>query len=101
MAEWWEWTGEPGPWESNAAPEIDWGSFTQGGPGSWAGQVTTDFANGPTTRVAVAGGNWLQHLLSGGGQALSSLFGKGGAGGPLLSALGSLGGGALGQQRGQ
>ena len=42
MAEWWEWTGEPGPWESNAAPDMYAGgspTFTEGGgstlPTTW------------------------------------------------------------------
>ena len=34
MADWWEWTGEPGPWESNAAPDLWAGgspTFNEGG----------------------------------------------------------------------
>ena len=83
MAEWWEWTGEPGPWESNAAPDLDWGDFTRGGPGSWYGQETTDWANGPDDRGGGGGGggggNWLQSILAslGGPKGIASLLSGG------------------------
>ena len=38
MAEWWEWSGEPGPWESNAAPDLWSGgspTFNEGGGGDY------------------------------------------------------------------
>ena len=50
MAEWWEWTGEPGPWESNAAPDV------------WAGgSPTFNEAGGDSFTTALP----IRHLLAG------------------------------------
>jgi len=111
---WLDWGGEQ-PWQegygvlaSGAAPSLDWGSFTAGGPGSWFGQELTDYWNGG------AGGGLGAAALPAAAQAAARLAqwqgggggGAGGAGsalgglaswlGPAISALGSLGGGLIG-----
>jgi hypothetical protein len=85
MAEWWDWTGEPGPWQSNEAPALDWGDFTRGGPGSWYGQETTDWANGPSDDGRGGGiPPWLSSILGAVGPALKQF------GGPAATTIGSL-----------
>jgi hypothetical protein len=111
--DWLGWSGGgQGPLLSDAGAGLDWGSFTSGGPGSFAGQWLTDTANGGVgslsledqVRQAIAGrpdlygsastpGNWLTTALG----SLGSFLGKNaGLLGPAASALGSLGGGAIG-----
>ena len=135
MAEWWEWTGEPGPWESNAAPDMYAGgspTFTEGGgstlPTTWeeyqrggyAQLVPEALASRPDLYGPNAAADYLAQgggyptgggdpggsfwgslgnlLLGAGGTAAGALGGGGGGGilGPLLSSLGSIGGGAIG-----
>ena len=117
MAEWWEWTGEPGPWQSNEAPDLWAGgspTFDESGGGSFYdspayqqftgwGDPTGIGSSGDPNFQGEGSGFWgsLGGLASGALGAVGSLFGGGagggaGIGGPLLSALGSIGGGAIG-----
>ena len=115
MAEWWEWTGEPGPWESNAAPDLWAGgspTFNEAGGGVILADERLPISNllAGAIRLALArvairastgegSGGCSAASLGGAGAvavACSAVAGGGGIGGPLLSALGSLGGGAIG-----
>ena len=78
MAEWWEWTGEPGPLQANEAPEIDWSQYTSDAPGSWENQITTTAADGDGGNT-----NWLAQILS----AVAPLAKQ--FGGPAASVIGS------------
>lgn len=92
--DWLNWSGETGipVLASDVAPTIDWSSFTAGGPGSWAGQMTTDFLNG-----SGSGGSSLLSTLGSLGSGLGKFLGSNASWlGPAASALGSLGTGLLG-----
>lgn len=86
-----------GPYVSNAATPLDYSGYYGGGPGSFGGQVTTDYANGPfDTGMAGGGGGLLNTILGGLGQVGSFLGKNAGTIGPLLSGAGSIAGGAIG-----
>ena len=118
MAEWWEWTGEPGPWESNAAPDMYAGgspTFTEGGgstlPTTWeeyqrggyAQLVPEALASRPDLYGPNAAADYLAQgggYPTGGGDPGGSFWGSlgnllRGAGGTAAGALGGGGGGGI------
>lgn len=118
MAEWWEWTGEPGPWQANEAPDMwagasptfdesggGWGGYDQPiGPG--LGWDASSYPTGGGGIIDPLTGNPIQSASGGGGFWNSILGGLGSVGsflgnnaswlGPLASGAGSLAGGAIG-----
>jgi hypothetical protein len=88
------------PWNSPMPADTPgWEAFT-----GWGGDETqTGWYQNADLDTSGGGGNWLQTILGGLGGAGKLLAGGGGAGaggagllGPLLSSLGSVGGGAIG-----
>ena len=92
MAEWYDWTGEPGPWQTNEAPDLWAGGspqFNEGGRDtlSLEDQVRRAVANrpdlyAPNARGGGGGTNWLSTIA--------------GLIGPAASAVSSIAGGARG-----
>ena len=117
MAEWWEWTGEPGPWQANEAPAMWAGGspmFDESG-GMRGGALPQDYYQSPEYQRFIGGGDpygpgssgdpnftgegsggWLNAILGGIGSIGSFLGNNASWLGPLAAGAGSIAGGAMG-----